>query len=90
MRKQKLIILTVLLMAVIGLTAPSPKVEAADTVDCNIIRSLCQIASSVNYDICLLNGGMPTDCAYAEAVETINCMAAAGCGKPMPSKPGGN
>lgn len=85
---QKLILLLALAIAFSALTLPSAKVRAAP-VDCDAISALCRIASRIDYDICILKGGDPTDCAWKEAEQTINCIRSAGC-NPQPKLPPDN
>jgi hypothetical protein len=91
MRKlsQKLILLTVLTVAVGALSLPTEQVDAAPAKDCDIIGALCRLTSSTNYQICLIKGGAPDECAWKEAEETINCLRTAGCGD-LPKGPGDN
>lgn len=91
MRKltQRLIIATVLAIVTSALISPSAKVTAT-TSDCDLIADLCRLTSRVNYDVCILQGGSPTDCAWREAQETIDCITNAGCTFKPVSRPGGN
>lgn len=87
---RKLILLVVFTIAVIAFTLPSQRIEAAPpAIDCDLIGALCRLTSAVDYDICLLKGGSPTDCAWKEAEQTIKCIRDAGCGD-LPKGPGDN
>lgn len=91
MRKliQRLTMLILLVITVIAFSWPTGKPVQAATSDCDLIAALCRIASSADYEICLLKGGSPTDCAWAEAEQTIKCIKDAGCGS-LPKGPGDN
>lgn len=92
MRKltQRLILLTTLAITITLFTLPSTKIEAAPpAIDCDFIGTLCRLTSAVDYDICILKGGSPTDCAWKEAEQTIKCIRDAGCGD-LPKGPGDN
>lgn len=74
---------TLLFMAGLALVFPSstpvsPEVQAAGD-SCDLIGALCRLTSSTDYQICLINGGGASDCAWAEAQQTINCLTQAGC-----------
>lgn len=75
---RKLILLFVLAVSVFALSLPTEQVEAAGD-SCGVIGALCRLASAVDYDICVGTGGNASDCAWAEAHQTINCLQQAGC-----------
>ena len=91
MRKltRQLITLVVLAIIIGAFVSPSAKVTAT-TSDCDLISDLCRLTSRVNYDVCILQGGSPTDCAWKEAQQTIDCITNAGCTFKPVSRPGGN
>lgn len=92
MRKltRRLILLLVLTLAVIAFTLPSQKIEAAPpAIDCDLIGALCRLTSAVDYEMCIMKGGAPDACAWAEAEQTIKCIKDAGCG-PLPKSPPDN
>ena len=86
---RRLILLLALAITITAFTLPA-QTTTATTTDCDFLSALCRLTAEVNYNLCILKGGSVTDCAYAEAVERINCIASAGCGKPLPTKPGDN
>lgn len=80
---------TLALLIVVGTTSNRTRTVSAAPIDCDAIAALCRIASRIDYDICILKGGDPSDCAWAEANQTINCIRGAGC-NPIPRGPGDN
>lgn len=87
---RRLILLITLATVITLLTLPSTRIQAAPpAIDCDFIGAFCRLTSEVNYNLCIMKGGAPDDCAWKEAEETIKCIKDAGCG-PLPKSPPDN
>lgn len=77
----KLLVLA-LLISLAALLVPSPpKVQATPPVltDCDVVAQVCGDMAEMMYNVCILNGGGLSSCAWMEANYKISCMRGNGC-----------
>jgi hypothetical protein len=76
---RKLFLSLVFIAVVVTLLIPTTKTQATPA-DCDTVAQVCRDMSQMMYNVCILSGGSASDCAWQEAVNTLNCMKNNGCG----------
>lgn len=72
-----------LILVTLFISTPTQTTTAAGN-DCNVVGQVCRDMAEMMYNLCMLDGGNASDCAWMEAGYTTTCIKNNGCA------PGGN